>query len=337
MGMGHTGSPALAGRQAHAGGRTPSARVGGLGALVIAGISWGTAGTLGTLLARASGLPFLAVAGYRITVGGALLVAYVLLTRAARWPTTGAGWRRVAAIAACSAAYQQFYFTGVALTGVSIATLVTIGSTPVMVAAFEAATGRQRLGPRLLVTLALALAGLGLLIGVPPAHLAAGQLLAGAASALGSGAAFAAITLLGARPEPDFDDATGMALSLLLGGIVVLGLAAVTGGVAFAPDARSAGLVVALGLVPTALAYLSYFRGLRSQSSTTGALVTLLEPLTGTALAALVLGERLGLAGAIGAALLLGAVLLTTLGPRTSAVNRPGADRRRLRRGRAVG
>ena len=52
-------------------------------------------------------------------------------------------------------------------------------------------------------------------------------------------------------------------------------------------------LVLALGLVPSAVAYLSYFRGLRTQSSTTGSLVSLLEPLTATTLATVVLGERL--------------------------------------------
>ena len=77
-------------------------------------------------------------------------------------------------------------------------------------------------------------------------------------------------------------------------------------------------LVVALGLVPTAVSYLSYLRGLRTQSGTIGSLVALLEPVTATTLAALVLREWLTPPAALGAALLLSAVVLTTLGPRSA-------------------
>jgi len=44
-------------------------------------------------------------------------------------------------------------------------------------------------------------------------------------------------------------------------------------------------LVAALGSGPTALAYTLYYRGLRSASPTTAALLTLLEPLTAALLA----------------------------------------------------
>ena len=70
--------------------------------------------------------------------------------------------------------------------------------------------------------------------------------------------------------------------------------------------------MVALGLIPSAIAYLAYLRGLRTQSSTTGVMVALLEPLTGAALAFLVLGERLSAGGLVGAALLLAAVVLSS-------------------------
>lgn len=283
---------------------------GGLGFLVLAGVSWGTAGTLGTLLARASGLPFLSVASYRTLVGGALVLAFVVATRWARWPRTPLVWRRVVAIAACSALYQVAYFNAVGRVGVSIATLVTIGSTPVMVALVDVATGRHRWTPRLAIALAMAVVGVGLLAGVPPAGLDAAGLALGAALALVAGAAFGGITLLGARPLPGFHDPTGTGLALFLAGLVVLPVAAASGTMAFTPTPVTWALVVALGLVPTAVAYLSYLRGLRTQSGTTGAIVTLLEPVTGMVLAAAILGERLGTAGLVGAALMLGAVVV---------------------------
>jgi DME family drug/metabolite transporter len=55
-----------------------------------------------------------------------------------------------------------------------------------------------------------------------------------------------------------------------------------------------------------------YFRGLRRARASTGALLSLLEPLTATVLSVLFLGNRLSLTGFAGAALLAAAVLSTT-------------------------
>ncbi len=288
----------------------------GLGWLALAGVSWGTSGTLGTLLRAASGLGFLAVAGYRIAVGGLLILGFVAVTRSARWPRTRAGWTRVGAMALTAGAFQWAFFSAISLIGVAMATLITIGSTPIMVLAVEAASGRQRLNGRLALTLAIAAAGLGLLVGTPPDGRAADALLPGVASALAAGACFAAISLLGARPEPDYHDLTGTGLAFVAGGVAVLGLAAATGPVGFEPSWASAALLLALGLVPSAVAYLAYLRGLRTQSGTTGALMSLLEPVTATILATVVLGERLTPPALAGAALLLAAVALASTAAR---------------------
>lgn len=59
------------------------------------------------------------------------------------------------------------------------------------------------------------------------------------------------------------------------------------------------------------MAYTLYFRGLRSAAASTGALLSLLEPLTGTVLAAVALGERLSATGIAGAVIIATAVILT--------------------------
>ena len=70
-------------------------------------------------------------------------------------------------------------------------------------------------------------------------------------------------------------------------------------------------------MIPTALAYILYILGLRTTSATVSSIVTLLEPLTATTLGLLLFGERLGTLGFAGAALLLGALLLTIGSPLT--------------------
>ena len=94
--------------------------------------------------------------------------------------------------------------------------------------------------------------------------------------------------------------------------LVLLPFAAVSG-LAFRPGPAAIGLLIALGTGPTAAAYTLYFRGLRGAPAGTAALLALLEPLTATLLAALLLGDRLSLPGMAGAALLLAAVATTAL------------------------
>lgn len=296
----------------------------GLGWLVLAAVCWGTSGTLGVLLQALSGLGSLAIGGYRITVGGALILMFALLTGRLRVPRSRRGWARVAALGAASGIFQMAFFSAIESVGVSVATMITIGSSPAMVAAVEAFTGRQRLTVRLGIALGAALVGLALLAGARPADLTVDAALIGAALALIAGACFAGISLLGANPDPDFDDATGTALAFLAGGAAVLAIASRVGPVTFVPTPGSVALVVALGLIPSAVAYLSYLRGLRTQTGTVGAMVSLLEPLTAALVALVVLGTVLTPLAAVGAVLLTGSVLLTATAP---SADHPGQDR----------
>jgi drug/metabolite transporter, DME family len=124
-------------------------------------------------------------------------------------------------------------------------------------------------------------------------------------------AGFAAVTLAGSRPVPGLDDLTVTGFGFTIGGLALIPVAQIAGGIGFRPGLAAIGLLVALGTGPTAVAYTLYFRGLRSAAASTGALLSLLEPLTGTVLAALLLGERLSLTGIAGAVIIATAVILT--------------------------
>jgi drug/metabolite transporter, DME family len=286
---------------------TPSS---GVSFLVLAGVLWGTGGLLGRLLGDATGLSSLAVATYRLAVGGLLLLGYLLIT-GARLPHSRAAWARVTAVGALAAVFQVAYFSAVSFTSVSVATLVTIGSSPVLVL-LARPRGADRRG---LLAVGLALAGLVLLVGVPAdGGPSTGALLAGAACALVAAAGFTAMSLLGARPVRGLDDMTTTGAGFTFGGALLLPLAATTSGLAFAPTAASLGLVLAFGLVPTAVAYTCYFRGLRSAQAGVGVLMALLEPLTAAVLSAALLGDRLGPSGIAGGLLLGAALVLTAKG-----------------------
>jgi DME family drug/metabolite transporter len=211
-----------------------------------------------------------------------------------------------------SAQFQGCYFVSISLTSVSLATLIAIGGTPVIVTIVEQATGRRALGRAGAVTMAMALTGLGLLVGLPGGGLSEAAVLAGAGLALLAAAGFATVTLAGPSLMTGLDALTLNGFGFSLGGVVMLPLAAAFGGgLGFRPDLAAAGLLAALAAGPTAAAYLLYFRGLRSAPASTAALLSLIEPLAAAALAALVLGDRLSVTGLAGAALLLAAVVRT--------------------------
>lgn len=284
--------------------------------LVFSGVLWGTGGLTGRLLSLHTHLSPVAVAGYRLSIGGTLLVLFAAATGRSR-PRGRAAWLRVAVVGALSAGFQACYFAAVALTDVSLATLVTIGAAPVLVVAFEQVTGRRRLDARVAATVSLAVMGLALLVGEPPHGITAAHLAVGAGCAIASAAGFSAISLIGKNPVSGLDDVVMTGYSFTLGGLALMVVAGFTTGVGFTPRPDAFGLLLVLGLVPTAIAYGCYFIGLREAAASTGTVTALLEPLTGTVLAVLLLGDRLTALGAAGAALLAVSVTAETWRART--------------------
>ncbi len=251
------------------------------------------------------------MAALRLLAGGALIVALRVIP-GRRWPSGRAAWTAIAMTGLLAATFQAAYFSAVSLTSVSLATLVTIGATPVIVLVAELLLGRRRLDRSAVTRTALALAGLGLLVGVPSGGYGVGRRARerrhGAARVRG---------LRGAHPDrrhrrcPGSAQETVTGLGFTVGGLIVIPLAALTGGLAFRPTGAALGWLAALAAGPTALAYTLYFRGLRGASASTGALLSLLEPLTATVLSVAFLGNRLSPTAIAGAVLLAAAVIST--------------------------
>jgi drug/metabolite transporter, DME family len=288
--------------------------------VVAAGVLWGTGGLSGALLGRLTDLHPLAVATYRLAGGGLTVLAVLaLMSRAGRLARVRgirqagrAGLARVLAVGVLTASYQACYFAAVSVTSVAVATLITLGAAPVMVLAVESFRARRRPGPVSSTAIGLAIVGLALLVGVP-AGVGGGPLALGAGLALVSAAGFGALTLLGRRPVPGLDGPTSIGLGFVAGALLLAGVTVPSVGLGFAPTAASVGILLFFAWVPTALAYGLFITGLRGVSASSAAVVAVLEPVTATVLGVLVLGERLGVAGVLGAALLCAAAVLASL------------------------
>lgn len=158
-------------------------------------------------------------------------------------------------------------------------------------------------------------------------------MLAGCGLALLSAAGFAAITLIGSSPVPGLRDLTVNGYGFTLGGVILVPFAvaaarngAGTGfraGMTPAELAAASGLLLALAVAPTAVAYTLYYRGLRAEPASTAALLTLLEPLTAAIGGIVLLGDRLGAAGITGAVILGAALVRAALAPAPATTPAP--------------
>lgn len=226
--------------------------------------------------------------------------------------------------AGAMAAYQPLFFGGVARTGVAVGTVVGIGSSPVFAGLLGTLVRGERPGQRWLIATTLALAGTALLVGTGDSD---DVDAAGIGLALGAGLSYA-VYVLASKLVLDrggtADDLTVRVFSLA--GVLLVPVAAVAGvGPLLSPG--GAAMVLHLGVVTVAVAYVLFGRGLQGVGVGAAGTLTLAEPATAALLGVLVVGERFGATTAAGVAL-IGAGLVALVarrgGPRRGGPRRNG-------------
>lgn len=278
----------------------------GTALLILAGLLWGTGGLAGSLLASRAGLHPVAVAAYRLLVGGALITSYAAVAgRLKAVPRTRAAAARVAAAGLLLAVFQAAYFAAVEATSVGLATLTTMVAIPVLVTIGSAALDRRLPTRRAAGSVAIAVGGLVLLLGSPTGP--GGDRASGAGLALIAALGFTVLTLDRRAPLPGLERTAATGLGFLAGGVLLLPVGLLAG-MELPSQVDVVGALVFLGLVPTAVAYTSYFAGLHRAGAAAGVVAVLLEPLTATLLAVLLGHERLGGAQILGAFLVLASI-----------------------------
>ena len=200
---------------------------------------------------------------------------------------------------------------------------------PSWIAVIAAVRGTERVTPLRVAALLLSLGGIGLMVGAPGGALDP----IGIALALGSALLYALyvpfLGTLGAGMRPT---ASGALITGATGVLFVLvGIIAALVGVA--GDAtltvRLAGSayppIVALALFSTVVAFSAFFAGLGVLGPVRTGIVSTIEPFFAAVLAAMVLGEPLGVRTLLGGALIASAVVLLQLGGRAPLASRGGA------------
>ncbi|MET8826329.1 EamA family transporter [Streptomyces sp. NPDC004610] len=289
------------------------------------------------------GIGPISVSFWRFLTGLGLLLAAHLVRRSRRsrrsQPTLSlraafaANPRRALITGFGLAVYQTAYFASVQQAGLTVATVVTLGSGPVLVAAGARLTLGERTGAAGIAAVASGVVGLVLLMGGADGSTGPAPVL-GIGYALLSAAGYAGVTLLGrfSGRENAGGAFESTVAGFAVGTVCLLPMALLEG---LLPDMERAawtlGLILYLGAVPTALAYTLFFAGLGSVRATTASVVALVEPLTAAVIGILVFGERLNAIVLTGTALLMFAVLFLAAGEgvgRTASrrTSDPGAD-----------
>lgn len=275
----------------------------GTALLVLAGLLWGTGGLAGSLLASRTGMQPVAVAAFRLLLGGVFITLYAVVAGGFRTvPRTRAAAARLAATGVLMATYQTAYFAAVEATSVSLATLTTMVAIPVLVTIGTAVLDRRPPTLRAVAAIVIAVGGLMLLLNSPTSE--GGSGIAGAGLALLAALGFAVITLDRRAPLPGMDRNAATGLGFLTGGLLLLP-AGLLSGMGLPPHMDAVGAVLFLGLVPTAVAYTSYFTGLHHAGAAAGIVAVLLEPLTATLLAVLLAHDHLSGLQILGAVFVL--------------------------------
>jgi DME family drug/metabolite transporter len=293
--------------------------------VLAAAVLWGTTGTAQAL--GPDGVDPVVVGSGRIVLGGALLALYAGLTGAWRsqrsWPR-----RDLAVTAACVAAYQLCFFAGVARAGVAVGTLIAIGSAPVFTGLVATRAGAGRPSRAWMLATALAVAGCAALVLGGPGGAAGPVDLLGVTLALGAGLSYAGYTVGGKRLVSTMGSPTGaMAAIFGAGGVLLLPVLVVrlvtASGSGAGAGPGTLAVVAYLAVVPTALAYLLFGRGLAGLHPPVVATLSLTEPLVAAALGVSVLDEAVTPLRLVGAVLILAGLAASV---RTATPAPDGAD-----------
>ncbi len=274
--------------------------------IILGAMLWGTTGT-----AQAFAPPNAdprSVGAVRLAIGGLALLAITLARgfslREVKWPLLPT---LIAGIS--MAAYNLFFFAGVAKAGVAIGTIVTIGSSPILAGLLGWILRKERPERRWYPATILAISG-GILLILPGKTFNVDSL--GIILALLSGLSYAVFSIASKSLLENTPPITAMAIVFLLGAIFLSPLL-FSADLRWLAELRGWMAALHLGLFATALAYILFARGLVSVPVAKAVTLTLAEPLTAGMLGILLLGERLTGTATLGLLLIAaGLVVLTS-------------------------
>lgn len=287
-------------------------RPGGIAGVLVAAVLWGTTGTAATY---APGLSPLAVGAVAMGVGGLLqgLIAATAILRQRVLIRHNRYFLLTGAVAV--AIYPLAFYASMHSAGVTIGTVISIGSAPILSALIEYRLDGLRLTRQWMWGATVGVTGMGMLClaennGSSTVHPHA---LAGIVLGLLAGFTYAFYSWSARRlMQAGITSRAAMGVTFGAGGLLLMPVLLMTGApLLTAWNNAAVGLYMAL--VPMFVGYLCYGYGLARIPASMATTLTLLEPVIAALLAVLLVGERLPPLGWAGVGLIVACLGIITL------------------------
>ncbi|WP_281486759.1 DMT family transporter [Lysinibacillus sphaericus] len=281
--------------------------------VLLAAILWGMTGTAQTFLDN--NVYPIAVATIRSAIGGGLLLAITIIFRKINFLNWSWKWTILAA--ASIALFQGLFFSSIRLTGVAVGTVATIGSAPVFSGIIEWLIWKNR--PSGIWGLATLMAIIGcflLFINNGEETVQA----SGFGLALCAGLSFAFYTNISKKLMAQEDALPAVAMTFSLCTLFLFPFS-LSNGFTWLENMQNLWTILFMGIMCTSVAYLLFLNGLQKINSSTAVTLSLAEPLTAAILGVFLVGEQLSGLSWLGVAMLLGGIVVLTIGGRQSRLH----------------
>lgn len=292
----------------------PAERMSGMGGVLIAALLWGTTGTAATF---APGVSAVAIGAVAMGVGGMLQALIALRGIARHRATLRHHWRMLLTGSLAVAVYPLAFYASMHLAGVTVGTVISIGSAPLLSALIEYGLDGQRLTRRWMTGAAAGVAGMVLLCLAESAHSSStaqqSEVITGIALGLLAGLTYALYSWAARHlMQRGIPSRTAMGATFGFGGIMLMPVLFATGAPLLA-SWNNAAVGIYMALVPMFIGYLCYGYGLARIPASMATTITLLEPAVAAVLAVVIVGERLPALGWVGIGLIVACLLWITV------------------------
>jgi len=286
----------------------------GVSAVLFSSVVWGTTGTAATFAPEVSAV---AIGAAAMGIGGLLQALLAGRGIVRSLSLLNKQWALLVLGGLAVAIYPLAFYASMRMAGVTIGTVVTIGSAPLLSALIEYLFDGSRLSRQWLVGALIGLIGIVLITVAEGADHAAietnSSVITGICLGLLGGLTYALYSWTARRMMLNgVRSSVAMGATFGLGGLLLMPVLIVAGG-PFLVSWNNAAVGIYMAIVPMFLGYVCFGIGLARIPASMATTITLIEPVVAAILAIIIVGERLPLIGWFGVALVISCLVVITI------------------------
>lgn len=292
---------------------TTSQRILGIACILYASIVWGTTGTVATFAPEVSAA---AIGAAAMGIGGLLQASIAVKGIKQSYKKLTTHWKYILLGGVAVATFPLSFYASMRLAGVTIGTVVSIGSAPLFAALIEYCIDGFKLSKRWCIGAALGVSGIVLLSlaesGVASQNTGPNAVTLGVLLGLLAGLTYAIYSWSSRRMMlQGINSTVAMGVTFGLGGLLLMPVLLTTGA-PFLYSWNNALVGIYMALIPMFTGYLCFGYGLARVQASIATTITLFEPVVAAVLAVIIVGERLLVSGWIGIALIIACLICIT-------------------------